>query len=102
MSLIPTMLLLSWMSVMPVRHQAEAPVPRLVPATWLAEHLSDPDLVLLHVGNARDYVAHIPGARLLTLSEVAVTDTSETGLTLQMLPAEQLRQKLEAFGISAN
>jgi thiosulfate/3-mercaptopyruvate sulfurtransferase len=72
-----------------------------VPGTWLAEHLNDPDLVLLHVGNARDDAAHIPGARLLTLAEVAVTDTSETGLTLQMLPVEQLRQKLESFGISA-
>jgi len=68
----------------------------------LAEHLNDPDLVLLHVGNARDYATHIPGARLLTLMDVAVTDTSETGLTLQMLPAEQLQQKLESFGISAN
>jgi thiosulfate/3-mercaptopyruvate sulfurtransferase len=57
--------------------------------------------VLLHVGNARDYAAHIPGARLLTLADVSISDTSETGLTLQMLPAEQLRQKLESFGISA-
>ena len=75
-------------------------VPRLVSAAWLAEHLTDPDLVLLHVGNARDYATHIPGARLLTLADVSVSDTSETGLTLQMLPAEQLRQKLESFGIS--
>jgi thiosulfate/3-mercaptopyruvate sulfurtransferase len=98
MSIIPVMLLMTWVSVMPSAEQA---VPRLVPAAWLAEHLNDPDLVLLHVGNARDYATHIPGARLLTLMDVAVTDTSETGLTLQMLPAEQLRQKLESFGISA-
>jgi thiosulfate/3-mercaptopyruvate sulfurtransferase len=87
---------------MPVAEQAASPAPRLVTAAWLAEHLNDKDLVLLHVGNARDYATHIPGARLLTLADVSVSDTSETGLSLQMLPAEQLRQKLESFGISAN
>src|SRR5688572_32637676 len=101
MSLMPVMLLLSWMSAMPVNDQATGPVPRLVPGTWLSEHLNDPDLVLLHVGNARDYAAHIPGARLLTLADVSVSDASETGLSLQMLPAEQLRQKLESLGISS-
>lgn len=100
MSLIPAMLLLSWMSVMPVTDQAASPAPRLVSSTWLADHLNDPDLVLLHVGNARDYAAHVPGARLLMLVDVSVSDSSETGLSLQMLPAEQLRQKLESFGIS--
>lgn len=75
------------------------PAPRLVPAAWLADHLNDADLVLLHVGSARDYAAHIPGARLMTLADVSVSDPA--GLTLQMLPVEQLRQKLESFGISA-
>ena len=97
MPLMALMLFLSSMLAGPV---AQQPAPRLVSGAWLAEHLNDPDLVLLHVGNARDYAAHIPGARLLTLADVSVTDTSETGLTLQMLPAEQLRQKLESFGIS--
>ena len=100
MSTLPLILLVSWMVAVPVAAQSASPAPRLVPATWLAEHLNDPDLVLLHVGNARDYAAHIPGARLLTLADVSVSDSSETGLNLQMLPAEQLRQKLEAFGIS--
>lgn len=101
MSLVP-ILLVSWLVVMPVVEQAPTGVaPRLVPATWLAEHLTDPDLVLLHVGNARDYAAHIPGARLLALADVSVSDSSETGLNLQMLPAELLRQRLESVGISA-
>lgn len=98
MPLMSVMLLISSMLAMPVANQATAP--RLVTASWLADHLSDPDVVLLHVGNARDYATHIPGARLLTLADVSVSDTSGTGLTLQMLPAEQLRQKLESFGIS--
>lgn len=102
MPVINVMLLATLMSVMPVAEQAASPAPRLVTAAWLAEHLNDKDLVLLHVGSARDYAAHIPGARLLTLADVSVSDTSETGLSLQMLPPEQLRQKLESFGISAN
>lgn len=101
MSLINiSLVLMSFVFGGPAADQASAPAPRLVTATWLSDHLTDTDLVLLHVGNTRDYAAHIPGARLLTLADVSVSDPM--GLTLQMLPADQLRQKLEAFGISAN
>jgi thiosulfate/3-mercaptopyruvate sulfurtransferase len=96
------MLLLLFVTSMSVGSVPQQGVPRLIPATWLADHLNDPDLVLLHVGNARDYATHIPGARLMTLQDVSVSDASATGLNLQMLPAEALRQKLESFGISAN
>ena len=46
---------------------AESPAdPRgslLVSPDWVAEHLEDPNLVLLHVGALEDYQAeHIPGA----------------------------------------
>ena len=101
MPVINVMLLAALMFALPVEQSASS-VPRLVSGTWLAEHLNDQDLVLLHVGSARDYAAHIPGARLMMLLDVAVSETGETGLTLQMLPAEQLRLKLESFGISAN
>lgn len=84
----------------PATGQPTAAAPRLVSAAWLADHLNDQDLVLLHVGNARDYASHIPGARLLTLADISVTEGGETGLTLQMLPADQLHQKLASFGIS--
>ena len=94
--------LLTVSSVGSAEEQTATPVPRLVPATWLAEHLNDPELVLLHVGGARDYATHIPGARLMTLQDISVSDSSPTGLNLQMLPADQLREKLESFGISAS
>ena len=77
-----------------------ASAPRLVTAAWLGDHLNDADLVLLHVGGARDYATHIPGARLVTLGDVAAMDTSDTGPNLQMLPADQLKVKLEGLGIS--
>ena len=47
---------------------------RVQPA-WLAEHLQDRDLVLLHVGPRPEYDAgHIPGARYLNYQDLAVTD----------------------------
>lgn len=83
---------------------AQAPDARarlLVQPARLAEHLQDTDLVLLHVGPRPEYDAgHIPGARYLNYQDLAVTDRSPGGLTLQMLPAEDLRKRLAAAGIS--
>src|SRR6187200_3332614 len=43
----------------------------VVDAKWLAAHVKDRDIVLLHVGDADEYAAgHIPGARLATLDDV--------------------------------
>ena len=70
----------------------------LVTPAWLASHLNDPKLVLLHVGPKDAYAtAHIPGARFVDLMEVSV---QSGGLTLQMPPAEQLRESLSKLGIS--
>jgi thiosulfate/3-mercaptopyruvate sulfurtransferase len=70
-------------------------------AAWLAQHLADPDLVLLHVGDKAEYEAgHIAGARLVSLKDVSVSDHSEMGLILEMPPSEELRHRLEAIGIS--
>src|SRR5687767_13970971 len=73
----------------------------VVDAAWLAAHLKDPDLVLLHVGNKDDYVKqHIPGARLVSLADISLSDHSGKGLMLEMPPADDLRARLEALGIS--
>ena len=47
----------------------------LVTTDWLAAHLHDPDLVLLSVGGTPEFYdkGHIPGARQILLSEIAVT-----------------------------
>lgn len=94
--LIATLLLL-------VAHAAFAS-PReslLVSPSWLAENLRDPNLVLLHVGNADDYAKeHIPGARHVALSDIALSDHSGKGLMLEMPPAGDLRARLEKLGIS--
>ncbi len=83
---------------------ASSPRDRLVvSASWLAEHLRDPGLVLLHVGDKAEYEAsHIPGARYVALSDLSVSDRTgaENGLVLEMLPAETLRERLQSLGIS--
>jgi thiosulfate/3-mercaptopyruvate sulfurtransferase len=78
--------------------------PRLVSTSWLAAHLHDPDVVVLHVGPAGTYATHIPGARRTDLTELAVNPygptMDTTKLVVEMLPPDVLRAKLESYGIS--
>jgi thiosulfate/3-mercaptopyruvate sulfurtransferase len=73
----------------------------VVSTAWLAQHLKDPDLVVLFLGDDNDYnSAHIPGAHNMQLEDFAFDDTSRVGLSLQMLPPARLRDRLGAFGIT--
>lgn len=66
----------------------------LVSSKWLSEHLSDPKLVIVHVGSPDDYKSmHIPGARLLPSNKFS-------GPGAELLPDDQLKANLEAIGIS--
>jgi thiosulfate/3-mercaptopyruvate sulfurtransferase len=61
--------------------------------------LSDPNLVVLHVGDAAGYAKqHIPGAQLVGLYDLSLRTSGD--LRLEMLPAEELRSKLEGLGVS--
>jgi len=73
----------------------------VVSAAWLAQHVNDPDLVLLHVGVRTTYDAgHIAHARFVTLRDVMAGDPSPATLTLELPPVEVLRDRLAALGIS--
>ena len=73
----------------------------IVSPAWLAAHVNDANLVLLHVGDRADYATrHIAGARFIALSDVSVSGADGGGLTLQMLPTPVLRDRLASFGIS--
>ena len=75
----------------------------VVSAGWLQQHASDPDLVLLHVGNKATYEAgHIPGARYVDYTSTLTSNTNPNGLTLEMLPATELHDRLAALGIGDN
>ncbi len=72
--------------------------PNLVVSTqWLADHLSDPHLVIVHIGHDRgDYqAAHIPGARFLPMDKFVSNQDPGT----ELLPPEELKKNLEAIGI---
>jgi thiosulfate/3-mercaptopyruvate sulfurtransferase len=74
----------------------------VVDAGWLAKHLQDPNLVLLHVGDKAEYDAkHIAGARHVSLQDLSrPTDMARGDLHLEMPLADDLRQRLENLGIS--
>jgi len=71
----------------------------LVSTSWLADHLTDPSLVVLHVASLkRDYTAgHIPGARYLWVGSMAI---SNPDMSFEVVPVAQLKEALEAVGVS--
>src|SRR4051812_24411612 len=73
--------------------------PELVVSTqWLADHLSDANLVIVHIGHDEgDYrAAHISGARYLAMDKFA---TGRDAPGTELLPPDQLKKNLEAIGI---
>jgi thiosulfate/3-mercaptopyruvate sulfurtransferase len=91
----------------PLPGHAQAPDPGardriVVSAAWLAQHVNDPDLVLLHVGTKATYdVGHIANARYVDYrTTLAAGDGSGSTLSLEMLPPEVLRERLAALGVS--
>jgi thiosulfate/3-mercaptopyruvate sulfurtransferase len=78
-----------------------AAVPMLVTPAWLAAHVSDPKLVLLHVGDEAGYGAkHIAGARRVELSDIAVGTDHPSMPHLELPAPDDLRGRLERLGIS--
>ncbi len=72
----------------------------LVSPAWLQQHLTDPGLVLLQVGERAEYDReHITGARFLQLR--SISDRPSSGLYLEMLPVTQLDSALASLGITA-
>src|SRR5947209_2588369 len=71
----------------------------LVSTDWLAKHLTDSKVVVLHVsGNRTAYDAgHLPGARFVPLSDLAIT---RDGIPNELPPAADLKKVLEAAGVS--
>src|SRR6266481_6232434 len=71
----------------------------LVSTKWLADHLKDPNVVVLHVAdNVLDYKrGHIPGARFLSQSKF----TENVGdLNTELPSPEKLQALFSEFGIS--
>jgi thiosulfate/3-mercaptopyruvate sulfurtransferase len=69
----------------------------VVTSSWLASHVKDPNIVVLHVGARSEFEkGHIPGARFVAPESLFVSEP----LTLEMQPADKLRESLAGLGIS--
>jgi len=80
----------------------DAALPLVVSPAWLAAHLGDRNLVVLHVGDPDAYPKqHIPGARLVRLDDISISMQGKDQLHLELPPPDDLRHRLEAIGISS-
>lgn len=77
----------------PIQHKM------LVSTEWLANHLKDPQVLVLHVGSdGKQFVqGHIPGARFLSWSQVA---TTRNGLANELPPLADLVKSLRELGVT--
>ena len=80
-----------------------APAPALHPemlvtTSWLAEHLQDPDLIVLSISASPEFYSqgHIPGARQIKLNEIAVT---RDGIPNELPPVERLQHVFASAGV---
>jgi thiosulfate/3-mercaptopyruvate sulfurtransferase len=72
----------------------------LVSTGWLADHLKDSNLVVLSIGDPKDYASgHIPGAILLDFASIQ-TPPGPGKLTLELPPAADLAETFSKLGIS--
>ena len=73
--------------------------PMLVTVDWLADHLNDASLVLLQIGDKKDYESgHLPGAQFLEYASISTPHGQ--GLMLELPPVEQLVSAFEKLGVS--
>ena len=81
----------------------QSAAPMLVDAEWLSQHLTDRDLVILHVGDEAEYRrGHISGARLITEEDLSRPHDHSNlkDMMLELPDASTLRARVSRFGIS--
>ena len=80
-------------------HAQSHPASQMVVETdWLADHLNDKHLIVLHVGiDRKSYDAgHVPGARFLAITEIAVT---HNGIPNELPAVIDLKNVFERLGV---
>ena len=71
----------------------------IVSTDWLAKHLNDEGLVLLQVGDKKEFdAAHIPGAQYIQTSDISTPRGQ--GLILELPTVDQLKATFEKFGVT--
>lgn len=72
----------------------------LVTTAWLAEHLKDPNLVILAVGQDGDYEkGHIPGSLFVKYMDTHLMK-SPAGLTVELPPMSELADTFGKLGVT--
>ena len=71
----------------------------IVSTEWVGKHLTDDSLVLLQVGDKKEYDdAHIPGAQFAALADISTPRGQ--GLTLELPSVDQLKTAFEKLGVT--
>lgn len=98
-----TMVAILWCALAVVPAPSVASAEResmIVPVSWLASHLKDPNLVLLHVGAREGYdTGHIPGARYVSTADISLPK-ADGALALELPPVDALDATFEGLGVS--
>ena len=83
----------------PQQARAKVNESMIVSTEWLAKHLNDDLLVLLQVGEKKEFdEAHIPGAQFIQLPDISTPRGQ--GLTLELPPVDQLKAAFEKVGVT--
>src|SRR3989442_13383106 len=91
-----TISLLTYASTLPAAGKAKESL--IVSTDWLAQHLKNDSLILLQVGERKEYEAeHIAGAQVIQLADIS---TRTQGLILELPPADQLKATFEKLGVT--
>lgn len=74
----------------------------LVSVEWLVQHLDDPAVVILHVGDQDDYTAeHIPGAHYVERNAMSHPGShSPDALVLELPEGEEFQAVLRSYGVN--
>ncbi|HYL76106.1 MAG TPA: sulfurtransferase [Bryobacteraceae bacterium] len=71
----------------------------LVTTAWLADHLKDPNLVILAVGRDGEYEkGHIPGSVALTVNDIVTQNAA--GIHVELPPMSQLAETFGKVGVT--
>ncbi|HSV33744.1 MAG TPA: sulfurtransferase [Pyrinomonadaceae bacterium] len=96
---LPLTIVLASLSQAQLKNSGKVNASMIVTTDWLAKHLNDDSLVLLQVGERKDYDAeHIPGARFIQLSDISTPRGQ--GLILELPSVDQLKATFEKLGVT--
>jgi len=72
----------------------------LVTTSWLADHLNDPNVVILAVGREGEYEkGHIPGSIALNVNDIVLSQNA-AGIHVELPPMAQLAETFGKLGVT--